>query len=253
MGRARTCANLFQGQASYRLLDHAPEPGGGLEPPTLRVMEGDALAKLSYPSMIDSEPRARFELAPARYNVAALPPELSRHGLGEGPRSRTTGLEGQYAAYTPLPVARGPGRTTGTCTSRVRLDRSFLRRLRLPFRHAREMRSRRRESNARPLTYQVSALAGAEVRRLSEGCRRQIRPCSCAEARHVLGVVRLPISPRRQRVARVGFQPTVSWMKARHVGRYTNGRSRLVPPPGVEPGTARVRTVCSGQLSYGGI
>ena len=26
-----------------------------------------------------------------------------------------------------------------------------------------------------------------------------------------------------------------------------------VPPPGVEPGTARVRTVCSGQLSYGGI
>ena len=46
--------------------------------------EGDALAKLSYPGMIDSEPRARFELAPARYNVAALPPELSRMDWEKG-------------------------------------------------------------------------------------------------------------------------------------------------------------------------
>ena len=73
-------------------------------------MEGDALAKLSYPSMIDSEPRARFELAPARYNVAALPAELSRHGLGGGPRSRTTGLEGQYAAYYATPSCSRSGR-----------------------------------------------------------------------------------------------------------------------------------------------
>jgi hypothetical protein len=53
-------------------------------------------------------------------------------------------------------------------------------------------------------------------------------------------------------VARVGFQPTVSWMKARHVGALHQRAMRLVPPPGVEPGTARVRTVCSGRLSYGG-
>ena len=37
-------------------------------------------------------------------------------------------------------------------------------------------RSRRREKNARPLTYQVSALAGAELRRLGAGGR--IRTCS---------------------------------------------------------------------------
>ena len=35
--------------------------------------------------------------------------------------------------------------------------------------------------------------------------------------------------------------------------RCTNGRCCVVPPPGVEPGTARVRAVCSGQLSYGGM
>ena len=54
-------------------------------------------------------------------------------------------------------------------------------------------------------------------------------------------------------VARVGFQPTVSWMKARHVGALHQRAMAMVPPPGVEPGTARVRAVCSGQLSYEGM
>jgi hypothetical protein len=67
------------------------------KPPTF-ALRGRCSGQLNYPGMIDSEPRARFELAPARYNVAALPHELSRHGLGGGPRSRTTGLEGQRAA-----------------------------------------------------------------------------------------------------------------------------------------------------------
>ncbi len=154
------------------------------------------------------------------------PTELPRQdcwaGLGGGPRSRTTGLEGQRAACLrhSQVFADGPGGTTRTCTSFDKA-RPLLRRLRLPISprpDGSDFRSRRRESNARPLTYQVSALAISELRRLEEKCRRQDSNLQCAEARHVLGVVRLPVSPRRQRVARVGFQPTVSWMKARHVG-----------------------------------
>ena len=80
MGRNRTCRNLFQGQASYRLLDHAQEPGGGLEPPTF-ALRGRCSGQLSYPGLL-SEPRARFELAPARYDVAAVPLEFYEGDLG---------------------------------------------------------------------------------------------------------------------------------------------------------------------------
>ena len=38
MGRVRTCTNLFQGQVSYQLLDHAQEPEGGVEPPTFALL-----------------------------------------------------------------------------------------------------------------------------------------------------------------------------------------------------------------------
>ena len=80
-------------------------------------------------------------------------------------------------------------------------DSTLLGRLRLPISPRPDSSddwSRRRDSNARPLTYQVSALTSAELRRLGWGCRRQDSNLQCAEARHVLGVVRLPVSPRRQ-------------------------------------------------------
>jgi hypothetical protein len=109
--------------------------------------------------------------------------------------------------------------------------------------------SRRRESNARPLTYHVSALAFAELRRLGAGGRT--RTCS-APKRVTFWAWCVYLFRHAGKVARVGFQPTVSWMKARHVGALHQRAIAMVPPPGVEPGTARVRAVCSGQLSYGG-
>ena len=75
---SRTCTNLFQGQASYRLLNHAIEPGGGFEPPTF-ASRGRCSCLLSYPG-VGEEPRAGVEPAAARYNVAALPDELFRRG-----------------------------------------------------------------------------------------------------------------------------------------------------------------------------
>jgi hypothetical protein len=75
--------------------------------------------------------------------------------------------------------------------------------------------SRRRDSNARPLTYQVSALAFAELRRPGAGGR--IRTCS-APKRVTFWAWCVYLFRHAGKVARVGFQPTVSWMKARHVG-----------------------------------
>ena len=98
MGRARTCTNLLSqlgGRATHYSTTHQ-EPGGGLEPPTF-ALRGRCSCRLSYPG-VGEEPRAGVEPAAARYNVAALPHERSRLGLGGGPRSRTAGLEGQHAA-----------------------------------------------------------------------------------------------------------------------------------------------------------
>src|SRR5437868_5882129 len=53
--------NLFQGQASYRLLNHAMEPGGGLEPPTF-ALRGRCSCRLSYPG-VGKEPRPGVEPA----------------------------------------------------------------------------------------------------------------------------------------------------------------------------------------------
>ena len=91
VGRARTCIDLFQGQASYQLLDHAVGAWRRLRTADLR-----ATRAMLWPSELSrrgEEPRAGVEPAAASYNVAALPYELSWLGLEGG--SRTTGLEGR--------------------------------------------------------------------------------------------------------------------------------------------------------------
>ena len=169
MGRGRTCTDLFQGQASYRLLNHAVGAWRRLRTADLRVTR-----------------------------AMLLPSELSRPG---GPR------------------AVGPGGTTRTCTSLS--TRPLLRRLRLPI-SPRPGGSDELERSARfcsrgPDRCPVTVLASAELRQPGEevpaaGVEPAVRP----RARHVLGVVRLPVPPRRHRVARVGFRPTVSAVKERH-------------------------------------
>ncbi len=132
MGRVRTCTNLLS-QLDRRATDYSTTQrslatGSNRRPSRY---EGDALANCATQAY-SLEPRARFELAPARYNVAALPHELPRRGLGGGPRSRTAGLEGQHAAclrHSQLLTVRAARLERARALGK--LDRS-LRRLRLP-------------------------------------------------------------------------------------------------------------------------
>ena len=184
VGRGRTCTELFQGQASYRLLNHAVGAWRRLRTADLRVTR-----------------------------AMLLPSELSRPG---GPR------------------AVGPGGMTRTCTSLS--TRPLLRRLRLPI-SPRPGGSDELERSARfcsrgPDRCPVTVLASAELRRPGEEVPAAgVEPaCAWIKARHVLGVVRLPVPPRRHRVARVGFRPTVSAVNERHA-RALHQRAMLSGAP----------------------
>ena len=116
--------------------------------------------------------------------------------------------------------------------------------------------SRRRESNARHLWYQVSALACAELGRL----RRRVPAAGFEPA------MRLEKSASRsergastcsatgKRVAPVGFRPTVSLdERAGHVPARYQRAILTAGPSGVEPeNAARVRVFALAELSYGG-
>ena len=172
MGRARTCTNLFQGQASYQLLNDAIRAWRRLRTADLRVTR-----------------------------AMLLPSELSRPG---GPR------------------AVGPGGTTRTCTS-CEGRPLFLRRLRLPISPRPDV-SEEPEPSAR-VERAASHVPGerscrTELRRLGEevpaaGVEPAVRLDKGA-SRSGRGASTCFATPAK--VARVGFQPTVSWMKARHVG-----------------------------------
>src|SRR5262249_11789373 len=110
VGRARAYTNLFQGQASYRLLDHAQEPGGGLEPPTF-ALRGRCSGQLSYPRHdVGLDWEAGHDPAPTAWKASTLPAYATpswlwsgRHDSNVHEPSASSALEAAAAPISPRP------------------------------------------------------------------------------------------------------------------------------------------------------
>jgi hypothetical protein len=127
-GQGSNLHRLFQGQVSYRLLNHAPEPGGGLEPPTF-ALRGRCSGTTELPRhdcWLDWE--AGHDPAPPAWKASALPayatPSCSRSGRHDSnvhePECDSTAFEAAAAADFATPGwcrwTSGAGDRIRTCT-----------------------------------------------------------------------------------------------------------------------------------------